>query len=86
MSAANLGDVPIIQYLIDVGANLGAYDFGKKNDGAFGVGTFRPNNAVVYNEAAVELMTRLMKEWGIQHTTSECSLRGFTCSTADVDP
>ena len=100
MSAANLGDVPIIQYLIDVGANLGAYDFGKKNDGAFGasieplmpldyaigVGTFRPNNAVVYNEAAVELMTRLMKERGIQHTTSECSLRGFTCSTADVDP
>ena len=36
MVAANLGDVPIIQYLIDKGADLAAYDLGKKNDGAFG--------------------------------------------------
>ena len=26
----------MIQYLVDKGANLGAYDLGKKNDGAFG--------------------------------------------------
>jgi uncharacterized protein len=100
MVAANLGDVPIIQYLIDKGADLAAYDLGKKNDGAFGssieplmpidyaigVGTFRPNNAIVFNEEAVKLMTRVMKERGIKHTTSECTLRGFTCSIANVDP
>jgi uncharacterized protein len=100
MVAANIGDVPIIQYLIDKGADLGAYDLGKKNDGAFGssieplmpidyaigVGTFRPNNAIVFNEDAVKLMTRVMKERGIKHTTSECTLRGFTCSIANVDP
>jgi len=34
----------------------------------------------------VKLMARLMKERGIKHTTSECTLRGFTCSTANVDP
>jgi hypothetical protein len=100
MVAANLGDVAIIQYLIDKGANLAAHDLGKKNDGAFGssieplmpidyaigVGTFRPNNAIVFNEEAVKLMTRVMKERGIKHITSECTLRGFTCSIANVDP
>jgi ankyrin repeat protein len=100
MVAANIGDVPIIQYMIDKGADLGAYDLGKKNDGAFGssieplmpidyaigVGTFRPNNAIVFNEEAVKVMTAEMKKRGIKHTTSECTLRGFTCSTANVDP
>jgi ankyrin len=100
MVAANIGDVPIIQYLIDKGADLSAHDLGKKNDGAFGssieplmpidyaigVGTFRPNNAIVFNEDAVKLMSRVMQEKGIKHTTSECTLRGFTCSTANVDP
>jgi ankyrin repeat protein len=100
MAAANMGDTKIIQYLVDVGADLGAYDLGKKNDGAFGasveplmpidyaigVGTFVPNNAVIIHEEAVGLMTRLMKERGITHTTSECTLRGFTCAQANVDP
>jgi len=100
MVAANMGEVPIVQYLIDQGADLGAYDLGKKNDGQFGssieplmpidyaigVGTFVPNNAVIYHEEAVKLMSRLMQERGIKHTTSECTLRGFTCSLANVDP
>jgi len=100
MAAANLGLTSIIQYLVDVGADLGAYDLGKKNDGAFGasveplmpvdyaigVGTFVPNNAVIIQEEAVELMFRLMQERGITHTTSECTLRGFTCAEANVDP
>ena len=100
MAAGNFGSVPIIQYLIDVGADLGAHDLGKKNDGQFGssneplmpvdyaigVGTFVPNNAVIIHEDAVALMARLMKERGIPHTTSECTLRGFTCSQARVDP
>ena len=100
MAAGNMGDVAMIQYLVDKGADLKAYDLGKKNDGAFGasveplmpldyaigVGTFVPNNAVIMHDEAVELMTRLMAERGIKHTTSECTLRGFTCAQADVDP
>ena len=100
MVAANLGDTKIIQYLVDQGADLGAYDLGKKNDGAFGasveplmpvdyaigVGTFVPNNAVIIHEEAVALMQKMMKERGIVHTTSECTLRGFTCATVNVDP
>ncbi len=100
MAAANFGNVPVIQYLIDAGADLGAHDLGKKNDGQFGssneplmpidyaigVGTFVPNNAVIIHEDAVTLMAGLMKERGIAHTTSECTLRGFTCSQAKVDP
>jgi len=100
MVAGNMGDTAIIQYLADKGADLGAYDLGKKNDGAFGasveplmpvdyaigVGTFVPNNAVIIHEDAVKLMFKLMKERGITHTTSECTLRGFTCAQANVDP
>jgi ankyrin repeat protein len=100
MAAANYGNVGIIQYLIDVGADLSAHDLGKKNDGQFGssveplmpidyaigVGTFVPNNAVIIHEDAVSLMAKVMKERGIIHTTSECTLRGFTCAQARVDP
>jgi ankyrin repeat protein len=100
MVAGNMGDTAIIQYLVDRGADLAAYDLGKKNDGAFGasveplmpvdyaigVGTFVPNNAVIIHEDAVQLMFKLMKERGITHTTSECTLRGFTCAQANVDP
>ena len=100
MVAANLGDVEIVQYLIDKGADLAAHDLGKKNDGAFGssveplmpldyaigVGTFVPNNAVIMHEDVVNLMTAEMKQRGIKHTTSECTLRGFTCAQANVDP
>jgi len=53
-------------------------------DYAIGVGTFRPNNSIVLQEKAVEVFQRHMKEKGIKHTTSECTLRGFTCG--DVDP
>jgi ankyrin repeat protein len=100
MAAGNYGDVAIIQYLIDAGADLGAHDLGKKNDGAFGssveplmpidyaigVGTFVPNNAVIIHEDAVALMATVMKARGITHTTSECTLRGFTCAQVKVDP
>jgi ankyrin repeat protein len=100
MAAANDGNIAVIQYLIDVGADLGAHDLGKKNDGQFGssveplmpidyaigVGTFVPNNAVIIHDGAVALMAKLMKERGIRHTTSECTLRGFTCAQAKVDP
>jgi len=100
MVAGNMGDTKIIQYLVDAGADLGAYDLGKKNDGAFGasveplmpidyaigVGTFVPNNAVIIHDDAVALMQKLMTERHIVHTTSECTLRGFTCAQANVDP
>jgi len=100
MAAANYGNVAIIQYLIEVGSDLSAHDLGKKNDGQFGssveplmpidyaigVGTFVPNNAVIIHDDAVALMAKVMKERGIIHTTSECTLRGFTCAQARVDP
>src|SRR5919198_476779 len=100
MVAGNMGDTAIIQYLVDRGADLGAYDLGKKNDGAFGasveplmpvdyaigVGTFVPNNAVIIHEEAVALMQKMMQERGVKHTTSECTLRGFTCAQVRVDP
>jgi hypothetical protein len=50
------------------------------------VGTFVPNNAVIMHEDVVKLMSDVMKQRGIKHTTSECTLRGFTCSIANVDP
>jgi ankyrin repeat protein len=98
MVAANFGVTDFIQYLVDEGADLAARDLGKKNDGVFGgsieplmpidyaigVGTFRPNNAVLHMAEATELMTRMMAERGIVHTTSECTLRAFSCG--DVDP
>lgn len=100
MDAANFGDIEIVKYLIDQGADLAAHDLGKKNDGQFGssieplmpldyaigVGTFVPNNAVIMHENVVKLMTEEMAKRGIKHTTSECTLRGFTCAEANVDP
>jgi ankyrin repeat protein len=100
MVAANLGDIEIVKFLLSKGADLAAHDLGKKNDGAFGssveplmpvdyaigVGTFVPNNAVIIHADVMELMFAEMKKRGIEHTTSECTLRGFTCALANVDP
>jgi ankyrin repeat protein len=100
MVAANLGDLEVVKYLVSKGADLNAHDLGKKNDGAFGssveplmpvdyaigVGTFVPNNAVIMHSDVVKYLSDVMKERGIRHTTSECTLRGFTCSQANVDP
>jgi ankyrin repeat protein len=97
MVAANFGDVDMIQYLVDQGADIGAHDLGKKNDGTFGgsieplmaidyaigVGTFRPNNAVIHMAEATELLQGLMAERGIPHSTSECTLRAFSCGNVD---
>jgi hypothetical protein len=55
-------------------------------DYAIGVGTFVPINAVIMHEDVVKLMTEEMKKRDIQHTTSVCTLRGFTCAIANVDP
>jgi len=100
MVAANLGNLEIVKYLVSKGADLSAHDLGKKNDGAFGssveplmpidyaigVGTFVPNNAVIIHHDVLQYMTDEMKKRGIKHTTSECTLRGFTCALANVDP
>jgi len=100
MVAANLGDLEVVKYLVSKGADLAAHDLGKKNDGAFGssveplmpidyaigVGTFVPNNAVIIHHDVLQYMTEEMKKRGIKHTTSECTLRGFTCALANVDP
>ncbi len=41
---------------------------------------------MIIHEDAVKLMFGMMKARGITHTTSECTLRGFTCAQANVDP
>ena len=90
MRAAYSADLELVRLLLDYGAAPDVRSFGGSVeplmpiDYAIGVGTFRPNNAIVMMEEAVELMTRLMQERGIVHTTSECTLRAFTCG--DVDP
>ena len=100
MVASNLGDLDVVKYLVEKGADLNAHDLGKKNDGSFGssveplmpidyaigVGTFVPNNAVIMHEDVVKYLAGVMKERSIKHTTSECTLRGFTCAQANVDP
>lgn len=97
MMAANFGEVELIEFLVDQGADLAAHDLGKKNDGVFGgsieplmpidyaigVGSFRPNNAILHMAEATELMRRMMDERGIIHTTSECTLRAFSCGSVD---
>jgi hypothetical protein len=55
-------------------------------DHAIGVGTFVPNKAAIMHEDVVKMMTEEMKKRGIKHTTSECTLRWFTRSIANVDP
>lgn len=100
MVAANLGDLDVVKFLVEKGADLNAHDLGKKNDGQFGssveplmpvdyaigVGTFVPNNAVIMHTDVVKYLSDVMKQRGIKHTTSECTLRGFTCAQANVDP
>ena len=100
MVAANLGDLEVVKYLVSKGADINAHDLGKKNDGAFGssveplmpvdyaigVGTFVPNNAVIIHHDVMAYLFDEMKKRGIEHTTSECTLRGFTCAQANVDP
>jgi hypothetical protein len=77
------------------GADLAAHDQDKKNDGPFGSSieplmpvdyAVVPNNAVIMHEDAAKIMMQRMKEKGIKHITSECTMRGFTCSVANVDP
>jgi hypothetical protein len=99
MVAANLGDLNVVKYLVEKGADLNAHDLGKKNDGQFGssveplmpidyaigVGTFVPNNAVIMHTDVVQYLSQVMRERRIKHTTSECTLRGFTCAQANVD-
>jgi len=45
----------------------------------------RPDVAVLCERIVVGQRDE-MKERGIRHTTSECTLRGFTCAQAKVDP
>jgi hypothetical protein len=50
------------------------------------LGTFVPNNTVMIHDDAVALMARVMRERSIRHTTSECTLRGFTCARGQSGP
>jgi ankyrin repeat protein len=86
-AAAAMGYNEVIQLLVDAGARLDAKDKGGSTDSdeplipldyALGVRLFTASSPVSHPESE-ELIRKLMAERGIQHTTSECTLRGFTC-------
>ena len=85
--AAYIGYTELVQLLVDAGARLDAKDKGGSTDSneplipldyAIGVRLFTAASPVHQPEAEA-LIRKLMAERGIEHTTSECTLRGFTC-------
>jgi uncharacterized protein len=85
--AAALGYPEIVQLLVDHGAKLDAKDKGGSVDSnealipldyAIGVRLFTAASPVHQPETQA-LLEKLMAERGIVHTTSECTLKGFTC-------
>ena len=85
--AAALGYPEIVQLLVDHGARLDAKDKGGSVDSAealipldyaIGVRLFTAASPVHQPETQA-LLEKLMAERGIVHTTSECTLKGFTC-------
>jgi len=85
--AAALGYPEVVQLLVDHGARLDAKDKGGSVDSteqlvpldyAIGVRLFTAASPVHQPETQA-LLEKLMAERGIPHTTSECTLKGFTC-------
>jgi ankyrin repeat protein len=85
--AAALGYGEIVQLLVDAGGRLDAKDKGGSTDSteplipldyAIGVRLFTAASPVHQPETEA-LIRKLMAERGIEHTTSECTLKGFTC-------
>jgi ankyrin repeat protein len=85
--AAALGYPEIVQLLVDHGARLDAKDKGGSVDSteplipldyAIGIRLFTAASPVHQPETEA-LLEKLMAEKGIVHTTSECTLKGFTC-------
>jgi len=85
--AAALGYPEIVQLLVDHGARLDAKDKGGSVDSteplipldyAIGIRLFTAASPVHQPETEA-LLEKLMAERGIVHTTSECTLKGFTC-------
>jgi ankyrin repeat protein len=85
--AASLGYPEVVQLLVDHGARLDAKDKGGSVDSteplipldyAIGIRLFTAASPVHQPETQA-LLEKLMAERGIVHTTSECTLKGFTC-------
>jgi len=85
--AAALGYPEVVQLLVDHGARLDAKDKGGSVDSkeqlipldyAIGVRLFTAASPTHAPETQA-LIEKLMAERGIVHTTSECTLKGFTC-------
>ncbi|HJT86409.1 MAG TPA: ankyrin repeat domain-containing protein [Bryobacteraceae bacterium] len=85
--AAALGYPEVVQLLVDHGARLDAKDKGGSVDSteplipldyAIGVRLFTAASPVHQPETQA-LLEKLMAERGIVHSTSECTLKGFTC-------
>ncbi len=85
--AAALGYGEVVQMLVDAGGRLDAKDKGGSTDSdeplipldyAIGVRLFTAASPVHQPETEA-LILKMMAERGIDHTTSECTLKGFTC-------
>ena len=85
--AAALGYPEVVQMLVDAGGRLDAKDKGGSTDSdeplipldyAIGVRLFTAASPVHQPETEA-LIRKMMAERGIEHTTSECTLKGFTC-------
>lgn len=85
--AAALGYPEVVQLLVEHGAKLDAKDKGGSVDSteplipldyAIGIRLFTAASPVHQPETEA-LLLKLMAERGIAHTTSECTLKGFTC-------
>ena len=85
--AASLGYGEVVQMLVDAGGRLDAKDKGGSTDSdeplipldyAIGVRLFTAASPVHQPETEA-LIRKLMAERGIEHTTTECTLKGFTC-------
>jgi hypothetical protein len=99
MAAANYGDVPIIQYLIDVGADLSAHDLGRRTTGssvqqrAADAGRlrhrrrhFRAQQRRHHSRGRGGAHGQVMKERGIVPHHVRVHAARFSCSQAKVDP
>src|SRR5439155_26407736 len=85
--AAALGYGEVVELLVDARGRLDAKGEGGSTDSneplipldsAIGVRLFTAASPVHQPETEA-LIRKLMAERGIEHTTSECTLKGFTC-------
>ena len=89
-AAAHKGRNNLIEYYVANGGRLDIKDKGSADSTEplipldYAIGVRFNANSVVPQPQTETYVRKLMAERGIAHTTSECTLRGFTCGTIDA--